>query len=64
MSRIYLESKSIPIDGNTRMEMERAKKAARVDYSYTCFKGKTRFTKSQLAVCMWLSQEKLKEEYV
>lgn len=52
------------IDGETRIKIEKAKEAARVDFGYTCFKGKTHFSKSQLANSMWLARRKQKEIYI
>ena len=64
MSKVALDAKVISIDLETRMAIEQAKRLAAVDYSYTCFKGKTHFSKADLAKSMWLAKEKAKEEYI
>ena len=52
------------IDGDSRIALESAKIKGNVDFSYTCFKGKTRFTKEDLANSMWLSKRKLQESFM
>ena len=52
------------LDGEIRFAIEKAKRAAAVDYSYTCFKGKTHVKKEDANKCMWLAQEKKEEPYV
>ena len=63
LSRIALDAKVLTVDGKTRMSLEKAKKAASVNHSSTCFKGNA-FSKSDLARSMWLAQEKEEEEYM
>lgn len=52
---------SCGIDGVTRIAIERAKINGSVDFGYTCFKGKTKFTKENLRNSMWLA-ERLKRQ--
>ena len=47
-----------------RMTMERAKRAAQVDFSYTCFKGKCHVKVGDICKLMWLADELKQEEYM
>lgn len=64
MNKIILDAKFPAVDGDTRIAIERAKKAASIDRSSTCFKGKGSLSKASLSKCMWLAQEKKEEEYM
>lgn len=64
MIKVILDAKNPAIDGNTRIALERAKKAASIDRSSTCFKGKGSLSKTSLAQCMRLAQKKKDEEYM
>lgn len=52
------------VDGYMRIEMERAKRAAEIDRSYTCFKGTGSVSMSSLVKCTWLAEELREAEYI
>lgn len=64
MLKVILDSKMPPIDGKTRMDLERAKKVAKVDRSFTTFKGQGSITKEELSKVMVLSRTLKKEKYM
>lgn len=64
MNKLMLDSMFPAVDGSMRIEIERAKRAAAVDRSYTCFKGVGSVSIESLAKCTWLGQEKREEEYM
>lgn len=61
---IVLDAEIPIVDGDTRIAIEKAKRAASIDRSSTCFKGKGSLPKTSAAKCMWLAQEKKEEEYI
>lgn len=64
MSKIILDS-MVPADyGDMRITIERAKQAAHIDRSYTCFKGTGSVPMSIAGKCMWLAEMKKNEEYM
>lgn len=64
MNKLFLDAQVESVDGEIRMAIEEAKRATRVDWSYTCFKGKTHLPVTNLGKCMWLAQEKKEEPYI
>lgn len=64
MTKVILDAKVPVMDGETRIVIEGAKRAARIDWSYTCFKGKTHLAITDMKKCMWLAQEKKENPYI
>ena len=64
MNKLFLDAQVEPVDGDILMAIEKAKRATRIDWSYTCFKGKTHLPATNLKKCMWLAQEKKDEPYI
>lgn len=66
MLKVILEAKVPPVDGDTRMAIERAKTevAKKVRGENGVRYKKIHFTKKELADSMWLEHEKKEEPYI